>query len=245
MDKYKNEFLRVEKKYILSQAECEAVLDALSTHMTEEQYGEYTISNIYYDTPDFRLIRASIEKPLYKEKLRLRAYGTVTESSEAFIEIKKKFKGVVYKRRAELPLENARAFLNGKNRQPSSEQVLRETDWMLNLYGLAPAAAISYDRAAFVGKDDPEFRLTIDKNLKGRTTSLDLITGAVGDEIISPDKRVMEIKTAGGMPLWMCRLLTDLSLYPTSFSKYGEYYKSYIINSEIPYLIQKEMVKSA
>jgi hypothetical protein len=245
VSKYKCDFLRVEKKYILNESECTAVLAAISSRMTEEKYGEHTISNIYYDTPDFRLIRASIEKPLYKEKLRLRAYGTVTEDSEAFIEIKKKFKGVVYKRRAGLPLENARVFLNGTNRQPGSQQVLRETDWMLEAYGLAPAAAISYDRAAFVGKDDPEFRLTIDKNLKGRTTSLDLIAGAVGDEIISPEKRVMEIKTAGGMPLWMCRLLTNLEIYPKSFSKYGVYYKSYILNDKMPYFIQKEMVKSA
>ncbi|MDR0963769.1 MAG: polyphosphate polymerase domain-containing protein [Clostridium sp.] len=239
------EFLRVEKKYILNEAECQTVLAAITPYMSAEQYGEHTILNVYYDTPDFRLIRASIEKPLYKEKLRLRAYGSVTDQSEVFIEIKKKFKGVVYKRRVGLPLQEASAFMHSGVRDPGTQQVLRETDWMLNLYGLTPAAAISYDRIAFVGNENPEFRLTIDKNLIGRTTSLDLSKGAVGDAIIDPDKRVMEIKTAGGMPLWMARLLSDMRIYPTSFSKYGEYYKNELVNAPKAYVIRKEMEKSA
>jgi hypothetical protein len=197
--------------------------------MVEQKYGASTILNIYYDTPDWRLIRASLEKPLYKEKLRLRAYGTVTDDSEVFVEIKKKFHGIVYKRRAALLLEDAREFLNAPMRTPGDEQVLREADWMLSTYRLAPAAAISYDRAAFIGKDDPDFRVTIDQNLTGRTDALDLTCGSHGDAILRGGEYLMEVKSAGGMPLWMCHLLDEYRIFPTSFSKYGTYYKTYIL----------------
>ncbi|MDR0984629.1 MAG: polyphosphate polymerase domain-containing protein [Ruminococcus sp.] len=266
MEKYKNEFLRVEKKYLLNEIQYAAIQSAISSHMTEERYGEHTISNIYYDTLDFQLIRASIEKPLYKEKLRLRAYGSVTDNSEVFIEIKKKFKGVVYKRRVGLPLKDAREFLNSNQRKfglgqvfsdniynlipkaTDSGQVFSEANWMLKLYNLIPAAVISYFRAAYFGNDDPEFRLTIDKDLRGRFTELDLSEGVFGDEIIGSDKRLMEIKTTGGMPLWMCNLLSEYKIYPTTFSKYGEFYKSNfsdIKNINTIYVDEKEMVKSA
>ncbi|MDR0984548.1 MAG: polyphosphate polymerase domain-containing protein [Ruminococcus sp.] len=251
MSKYKSEFLRIEKKYLLNNFQCQAILDAISKHMTEEKYGTHKISNIYYDTANFQLIRASIEKPLYKEKLRLRAYGSVTDESNVFVEIKKKFKGVVYKRRVGLTLDNARKFLNENQRQFDKVQVLREAECMLNLYNLIPKAAISYDRIAFFGNDDPEFRLTIDKNLKGRLSNLDLTEGTFGEEIIGQDKRLMEIKTTGGMPIWMCYLLSEFKIYPTGFSKYGEFYKNYVLNTsnikdiETNYLFEKEMVKSA
>jgi hypothetical protein len=252
MSKYKCEFLRVEKKYLLNEAQCRIIKSAVSSRMAEEKYGASTILNTYYDTPDWRLIRASIEKPLYKEKLRLRAYGAVTEDSEVFIEIKKKFKGVVYKRRAAMPLAEARLFLNEGCREssvPTCSQVLREADWMMRLYGLIPAAVICYDRAAFVGREDPGFRVTIDCNLTGRTDFLDLRFGSTGKAILGAGQYLMEVKTTGGMPLWMCRLLNDLQVCPTSFSKYGEYYKNHILsaNSEnkIITLVRKELVKSA
>jgi hypothetical protein len=233
MGKYKCEFLRVEKKYLLDEVQYLKVLDAVSPQMIEEKYGTSTILNIYYDTPDWRLIRASIEKPLYKEKLRLRAYGEVTDNSEVFIEIKKKLNGVVYKRRTSMKLRNAREFLNNRTRKSGGEQVLCEAAWMLNSYNLYPAAAISYDRAAFIGKDDPDFRLTIDQNLIGRTDSPDLTYGNLGNKFLHDGQYLMEIKTSGGMPLWMCRLLGDLRIYPTSFSKYGEYYKEYILGTDV------------
>jgi hypothetical protein len=240
MAKYKCEFLRVEKKYLLDERQYTAILDAISSRMIEEKYGASTILNIYYDTPDWRLIRASVEKPLYKEKLRLRAYGAATDDSEVFIEIKKKLNGVVYKRRTSMPLSDAREFLNSRTRTLGGDQVLREAEWMLNAYNLATAAAISYDRAAFVDKDDPDFRVTIDQNLMGRTEALDLTYGSVGDKVLNDGQYLMEIKTAGGMPLWMCRLLGDLGVFPTSFSKYGEYYKDFILGANYMNVVSKQ-----
>jgi hypothetical protein len=232
MGTYKCEFLRVEKKYLLDEMQLREIMNAVSSYMEEEHYGSSTILNIYYDTTDMRLIRSSIEKPLYKEKLRLRAYGEVTDDSEVFVEIKKKYMGVVYKRRESMAYYLACQFLHGYNHALGSSQVLREADWMLNSYHLLPAAAISYDRVAFVGKEDPEFRLTIDRNLKGRRTDLDLRIGAKGNRILAEGKYLMEIKTAGGMPLWMCHLLDELCIFPISFSKYGEYYKGYMLRTD-------------
>jgi hypothetical protein len=252
MGAYKCEFLRVEKKYQLNERQCQFITEMISSRMEEEHYGASTILNIYYDSPDYRLIRASIEKPLYKEKLRLRAYGSVREDSEVFVEIKKKFNGVVYKRRESMPLVDACAFLNNsRDRTAGANQVLREALWMLHTHQLIPAAAISYDRRAFVSKEDPDFRVTIDRNLKGRRTELDLRYGSIGYEMLKEGEYLMEIKTAGGMPLWMCHLLDSLRVFPTTFSKYGTFYQGYIMGVDervtIPdiHSIRKEMIKSA
>jgi hypothetical protein len=221
------------------------------SRMKEEHYGANTILNIYYDSPDYRLIRTSIEKPLYKEKLRLRAYGSVSDDSEVFVEIKKKFNGVVYKRRESMPYLDACSFLNSSDLTLGDSQVLREAQWMLHTHQLIPAAALSYDRRAYVSMEDPDFRVTIDHNLKGRRTELDLRNGSVGYGLLNEGEYLMEIKTAGGMPLWMCHLLDSLRVFPTTFSKYGTFYQGYIMGVDervtIPdiHSILEEMIKSA
>ena len=70
-----NCFERYEKKYFLSPEQQRQLLQAIGSHVKMDFYGRYTISNLYYDTPDWRLIRTSLEKPIYKEKLRVRSYG--------------------------------------------------------------------------------------------------------------------------------------------------------------------------
>ena len=92
-------FKRYEKKYMLTQKQHDALIPVLERRMKADHYGEHTISNIYFDTRDYELVRKSIEKPEYKEKLRLRAYGKVTDNGVVYAELKKKFDGGVYKRR--------------------------------------------------------------------------------------------------------------------------------------------------
>ena len=92
-------FERYEKKYCLTLSQQRFLLERMTPYMKKDAYGEYTICNIYYDTDDFHLIRASLEKPVYKEKLRVRSYGVPEEGDRVFVELKKKFDGVVYKRR--------------------------------------------------------------------------------------------------------------------------------------------------
>jgi len=218
-------FERTEKKYLLEPGQFDALSRMLSDRMTIDQYGRHTICNIYYDTDDYRLIRASIEKPSYKEKLRLRGYGIPRNSDPVFVELKKKCGGVVYKRRERLTLDEARRFLGQSAEPVHQNQILREIGWFLNLYQPSPKVFLAYDRIALYGSEDPGLRITFDDSIRWRTTALDLAMGDWGSPLLPGGCRLMEIKLCGGMPLWLARALSECKAYPTSFSKYGEVYR--------------------
>lgn len=217
---------RKEIKYLLSERQLAALSPVLEEHMEPDAFPSSTISNLYYDTPDFRLIRRSLQKPDYKEKLRLRCYQVPREDGEAFLEIKKKVTGVVYKRRAELPYARALAYLAGQEKGGDS-QIFHELDWMLRRYGsLAPAMYLSYDRVSLKGREQPSLRLTVDRNILWRTECLDLAAGAWGEELLRPEQRLMEIKIPNAMPLWLADSLSQLGIFPAGFSKYGAAYQT-------------------
>ena len=224
-------FKRVEEKWLLPKEEYRRLLPELRKHMEEDVYGKYTISNIYYDTADFRLIRESLEKPVYKEKLRLRLYGEADENGKVFAEIKKKYKGIVYKRRIGMKLRDARRWLNygiapaEGDASFTEKQIFREISYMKDRYGLRPAVFISYDRTALAGTEDPELRVTFDTNIRCRTTDTDLAAGTQGMQLLPPDTVLMEVKIPGAMPLWMAELFERITPYQQSFSKYGTYYE--------------------
>lgn len=217
-------FRRVEKKYLLTPAQYEAFRKGMQPYVTPDLYSHYTVNNVYYDTPDFRLIRTSLEKPVYKEKLRLRSYGTPDESDPVFVELKKKYDGVVYKRRITLEAWEADGFLTGWPIGAPS-QISREIDRFLLTYHPLPAAFIGYDREAFSGRDDPELRVTFDTDLRGRNWDVDLRLGDYGERILPADAILMELKIPDAAPMWLARLLSESRIFPTSFSKYGTYYK--------------------
>ena len=163
-------FKRIEIKYLLDETTYRRLRERLENIAEVDRYGESSILNIYYDTPDYRLIRTSLEKPDYKEKLRLRSYNIPTKESPAFIEIKKKYDGVVYKRRIDMKYGEALKYLNEGAEAPKDSQIKREIDYMMSYYqGLKPMMAISYDRIAMFGKEDPELRITFDRNIRYRT----------------------------------------------------------------------------
>ncbi len=228
-------FERIEKKYLLPETVFRRLLPELRKHMADDVYGRYTISNIYFDTEQFDLIRASLEKPVYKEKLRLRCYGTPSEDGKVFVEIKKKYKGIVYKRRITLSLKEARRYLVYGIRPDMTDwkftrqQIFREIDYMKERYGLRPAAFIAYDRIALAGTEDPELRVTFDTNLRYREDRLDLRKGDDGYPLLDSDTVLMEIKIPGAAPLWLARLLSENGIHMTSFSKYGTYYQSVVM----------------
>ena len=218
-------FQRYELKYLLDYRQRDAILQAITPYMAIDRYGRSTICNIYYDTPNFRLIRESLEKPVYKEKLRLRSYGPAGAEDTAFVELKKKYKNVVYKRRIALPLAQATACLAGEQPLPDS-QIGREIAYTLAFYQeLEPAVYLSYDRQAFFQRDGGDFRLTLDENLRYRCQELTLDSGPWGKPILPPGRVLMELKTAGGLPLWMVQALSQNRIYKTSFSKYGAAYQ--------------------
>ncbi len=221
-------FQRVEKKYMLTDAGREALLEKISPMLVPDKYGHSTISSLYLDTPDFRIIRDSIEAKewghAYKEKIRLRTYGTPCADSKTFLEIKKKYKGVVYKRRIALTLAGAMEYINGGERPPDS-QIMREIDYSMRFYSNPkPAAIISYERDAFFVRDLPALRITFDSGVRYRNADLDLSHGSGGKKILEDGFCLMEIKTDGAMPLWLSHALDELKIHPASFSKYGRAY---------------------
>ncbi len=226
-------FARIEKKYLLTRAQYRRILPELRAHTEPDEFGQYTICNIYYDTPDFALIRASLEKPVYKEKLRLRSYGVPTDDSPAFVELKKKFDGVVYKRRITLCEKDAVRYLSGDTSAAPDSQIRRELDFFLRQNSVAPRAFIGYDRMALRGTDDPELRVTFDTGLRCRLDRLDLRLGDDGAALLPPDLVLMEIKLPDAAPLWLSRLLSENGIFPTSFSKYGTLYQEHILNKEL------------
>lgn len=237
-------FKRYEKKYLLTWRQYTAMLAGMSEHMRADRYSHYTICNIYYDTPDFRLIRDSLEKPVYKEKLRVRSYGTVTGADKVFVELKKKYDGVVYKRRVTMRCLEAVKWLRG-GRPEKPGQIQREIDWFLNYWQPQPRVFIGYDREAYAGIENSELRITFDTNLRWRETEVDLRCGDHGTFLLPEDAILMEIKIPGTAPLWLAELLSENRIFSTSFSKYGTYYKEVVMNGHYGKEYQKEVLASA
>ncbi len=217
-------FQRYEKKYALSFAQQQALLQRIGPYLRPDDYGTYTICNIYYDTGDWRLIRASIEKPAYKEKLRVRSYGTPGPEDKVFVELKKKFDGVVYKRRVTMEAGQAEDFLTGRRFAEQYGQIGREITYFQEFYGTRPRVFIAYDRLAFAGVEDPGLRVTFDSGLRWRDTQLDLRMGDYGAPISAAPESLLELKLSGACPLWLSSALSAVGAFPTSFSKYGACY---------------------
>lgn len=228
-------FKRYELKYMLTKPQWLAVCQAMQGHMQADTYGRYQIRNVYFDTPDYQIIRTSLEKPLYKEKLRLRQYGTPDDEKLAFIELKKKYKGVVYKRRIDIAARQAVAYLwQDENPIPDS-QILSEIDYFRHSYdGLMPRVYLSYQREAYACPDDAQFRITFDYNIKMRDVDVSLSPSDDDKAVLSDEFVLMEVKTVQGLPLWFTEALSAQQIYKTSFSKYGTAYCKYIQ----PHLLQ-------
>lgn len=225
-------FKRYEKKYPVSIKQKEALLSAVSSYIVPDSHGHSTISSLYLDTPDYLLIRNSIEAKAYKEKLRIRAYGVPGKEDKVFFEIKKKFQGVVYKRRVSMPLHEAEQYLQ-TGVKPTDSQIMREIDYTMDFYGRPqPAMLISYEREAFYGKDCPGLRLTFDTNVRYKEHVSSLSQRNDGECILSPGQFILEVKTEGAMPLWLSHALNQLEIYPASFSKYGRAYREMIYKGE-------------
>ena len=225
MSEYLNVFKRTEIKYLLSDEQYRKLLPFLEKSFKTDEYGETQINNIYFDTPNYRMIRTSLEKPLYKEKLRLRTYGKTDDTTNSFIEIKKKYDGIVYKRRVSGSYGKAYEYLVKGGKPMDNSQISKEIEGLRNIYGdLIPAMTICYDRIAMVGRQNPEQRITFDRNIRWDTKSLDLRRIQTGNLILEEGQRMMEIKVLNAMPLELARKLSELEIYPTSFSKYGRGY---------------------
>ena len=226
---FQNVFKRYELKYMITAEQKKKVLEAMTPYMKLDKYGRTTIRNLYFDTDTYLLIRRSIEKPTYKEKLRIRSYSKADADSTVFVELKKKYKQVVYKRRIALSEAEASIWLSGKKHTDKHTQITNEIDYFLNYYGtLHPTVFLSYERDAYYANDGSSFRVTFDDNILCRQEELSLQSEAYGTKILPEGKVLMEIKCSGGIPLWMTDVMSKEKIYKTSFSKYGTAYKTLI-----------------
>ena len=231
MSQYQDVFKRYEKKYMLDDNQYVELSKVLKNRMNVDKYGQHTISNIYFDTDDYRLIRESIEKPEYKEKLRIRSYKVPGRKDTVFVELKKKYDKVVYKRRISMSLEEAENYLIRGTRPLDPCQILKEIDWFMKFYRPKPKLFIAYDRIATFGKENPNLRVTFDSNIRWRKDYLSLSEGNFGKVHLGSGFHLMEIKIPGAMPLWLSSSLADLGIFPISYSKYGSIYKANLMRN--------------
>lgn len=222
-------FERYEFKYMLTLAQKEKLLRAMEPYMKLDRYGRTAIRNIYFDTENYLLIRRSIESPAYKEKLRVRSYERAASDSTVFVELKKKYEYVVYKRRISLPEAEAMEWVGGEHRCRKHTQISEEVDYFLDHYGnLRPSVFLSYEREAFYSGDGSDFRVTFDDTILCRQEDLSLRSEVYGTPLLPEGTVLMEIKCSGGIPMWLAHFLSEEHIYKTSYSKYGTAYRTMI-----------------
>lgn len=223
---YQSVFERYEIKYMITEWQKAVLLEAMFPYMMLDDYGQTTIRNIYFDTDNYRLVRRSLEKPIYKEKLRIRNYGALQAQDEVFIELKKKYNDVVYKRRESLSKANTLEWLAKKTPFPKVTQIGNEINYFLQFYQtLKPKIFLSYEREAFYSLDGSDFRITFDENILARQEELAISGELWGKQLIDKEQTLMEIKTSGAIPLWLTKVLAREKIYKVSFSKYGTAYE--------------------
>ncbi len=226
-------FNRYENKYLLDDAAYRSFYSDLLEYMELDDYNKqhdfYSITNLYFDTRHDSLIRHSLAKPKYKEKLRLRGYGTPQAGGKVYLEIKKKVFGLVNKRRTALKLEEAYEFVRTgippEYKEYMNRQVLQEITYFLRQYDLQPKVYLAYERKALFSKANRDLRITFDTNIVCRRHDLKLESGSYGEPLLKPGQWLMEVKAENTIPLWLSQLLSEHGLYRTSFSKYGNEYK--------------------
>ncbi len=220
---------RYELKYLLTPKQTQYFKNCMEGHMVVDKFGLTSIASLYYDTPNYRLIRTSIEKPPFKEKIRLRSYGIATDESPVFLELKRKAYGIVYKRRVQSTIPLVKKFFDGEGDICAGGQINREITNFRDYYQeLAPACMIIYDRVAYF-EPDGDLRLTIDHNPRYRTEHLDLKYSMEGILLLKEGYTILEVKVQQAMPLWLSDILTKGKIYKASFSKYGEAYKQQLL----------------
>lgn len=223
---------RYELKYLLSGEQTDYLRERLMGHMEIDRYGRTSIASLYYDTPTYQLIRTSVEKPEFKEKIRLRSYGLATEESPVFLELKRKAYGIVYKRRVETTIPLVKKFFSGEGDICAPGQINREITAFRDHYKtLVPACLIIYDRTAYF-EPDGDLRLTIDENPRYRLDGLTLTRSMDGISLLDEGWTILEIKVQEAMPLWLTAILSEGNIRKGSFSKYGEAYRQQLLKAQ-------------
>ena len=219
-------FKRLEQKYILSKKQYELLQDMIVSRFNKDKYYESKIYNIYFDNDNNDLIINSIEKPIYKEKIRLRSYGTSKNKDDiVYLEMKQKYKSMVYKRRVMMTLGEYNKYINKGIIPVKDGQIMKEIDYYINYYNVHPYMYLSYDRLSYYSKEDVNFRLTFDKNLRSRKDNLRLYDDKSDKLYFEDEVYIMEVKSMNNLPIWFVDVMSKNKIYPCSFSKIGSIYK--------------------
>ena len=216
-------FRRIEKKYVLSEELYNKLMENIKDHIEKDYYYKSTICNIYFDNDNNDLIINSLDKPLFKEKIRLRSYGIPKLDDDVYLEIKNKCYGIVNKRRITIKLKDFYSYLN-KGFVSDNKQIADEINYYIKLNNLKPVLFLGYDRLSYYDRDNKDFRITFDTNIRSRCDDLRLEEGDAGKLLFNKKVYIMEVKVLGSLPLWFASILSSLNIYPESFSKYGNIY---------------------
>ena len=237
-------FNRVEQKYVLNEYEYKKLFKKIESHLKKDYYYQSNICNLYFDNQNNDFIVNSLEKPIFKEKIRLRSYSVPNREDIVYLELKGKMEGVVFKRRLDIKLNDFYKYMNtGIINSKYDNQIMHEIDYIIKKFNLKPKIFIGYNRLSYYDKDNPNFRLTFDFNLRSRSEDLRLEYGDYGN-LVNKNQYIMEVKSLGSIPLWFTKILSDLKIYPTSFSKYGEIYqKNYLKDNKNLNIKTKEELK--
>jgi SPX domain protein involved in polyphosphate accumulation len=233
-------FNRYENKYLMDTKAFYSIYNRLMAYMEPDAHNKddkfYSISNLYYDTEQHSLVRTSLSKPKYREKLRIRAYGVPVADAKVYLELKKKVFGLVNKRRTAMRLYEAYEFVRTgqppEYRPGMNRQVIREIEYFLSRYELRPMVYLAYDRIAMFCKGNRDLRITFDTNIRSRRYDLKLEHGDYGEPLMERGQWLMEVKAEKTIPVWLAKMLSEHRMYPTRFSKYGNEYKKSIRNAE-------------
>lgn len=229
---YQSIFERVEAKYIINKSQQEKLLDRITSLIEYDEFPHSEISSVYFDTDDYRLISASLEKPAYREKLRLRSYGLKDGNSEVFLELKKKYLGVTYKRRKAMRYFEALDLVK-EGIKPDDDQITNELAYMFQRYpDLKERVLICYSRDSYVGKNDSNLRVTFDYDVRYSLNDPSLQNSKPESVLSDDDMIIMEIKTLNAMPLWLSHVLDEFRIFPGNYSKYGKIYETKIMKGE-------------
>jgi hypothetical protein len=229
-------FNRFERKYLITTSEKDELLSYFKTYLIDDPFSKngehYTIHNLYFDTPDYGVIRNSIQKPKYKDKLRLRSYKLPLEPFDiVFLEIKKKFEGRINKRRLDLTYQEALDYIYHQKTPIlttyEQKQIFAEIDYFINIHKAKPGAYIKYDRVALMSETD-DLRVTFDHDILFRNKNVSFESTSGLPILASKDLWLMEVKSDRNFPLWLVSKLSKHTLYSQSFSKYGKAYQQYL-----------------
>jgi len=228
-------FRRREKKYLITGEQGAALQRLVSWYTAIDQQGEYLIQDLYYDTDNWDIISKSIEKPSFKEKLRLRFYGEYNSESQGFLEMKRKYEGIVYKRRIALPLSELKKRGVRETVSAVDSQISREISYFLLTNRVSEKIHIAYKRTAYTGIENKGLRITFDRDIVFHLCPMNNNNFSEFNpendrqiQIIEQNQMLMEIKTADAIPLWLTRVLSENNIFPVTFSKFGVCYVRHI-----------------